>query len=60
MAKILVKEKFFSNCILGPRRITNEPLKRFTEAKKVMGELYNELGKYVEELANFYNSKLFL
>lgn len=37
------------------RRSTGEPLKRFTEAKTSIGDIYNELETYVTDLSLFYN-----
>ncbi|MFH4976209.1 hypothetical protein AB6A40_002918 [Gnathostoma spinigerum] len=34
---------------------TTEPLKRFTSAKKSIGEIYSQLSAYVDELYLFYN-----
>uniref|UniRef100_A0A915EKA7 Dynamin-type G domain-containing protein n=1 Tax=Ditylenchus dipsaci TaxID=166011 RepID=A0A915EKA7_9BILA len=39
----------------GRSRTNAEPLLRFSEAKKLMGDIYNDLGEYVNDLANFYN-----
>uniref|UniRef100_A0A1I7XUD6 Dynamin-type G domain-containing protein n=1 Tax=Heterorhabditis bacteriophora TaxID=37862 RepID=A0A1I7XUD6_HETBA len=36
-----------------------EPLVRFKEAKKVLGEIYTDLGKYVDELDNVYRGMCF-
>uniref|UniRef100_A0A0R3RHI8 Dynamin-type G domain-containing protein n=1 Tax=Elaeophora elaphi TaxID=1147741 RepID=A0A0R3RHI8_9BILA len=40
------------------RRSTGEPLKRFTEAKISIGDIYNELETYVTDLSLFYNEIL--
>ncbi|EFO18840.1 hypothetical protein LOAG_09654 [Loa loa] len=40
------------------RRSTDEPLKRFTEAKTSIGDIYNELETYVTDLSLFYNEIL--
>ncbi|MCP9261340.1 Transmembrane GTPase Marf [Dirofilaria immitis] len=37
------------------RRNNSEPLKRFTEAKTRIGDIYNELETYVTDLSLFYN-----
>lgn len=37
------------------RRGTDEPLKRFAEAKTSIGDIYNELETYVTDLSLFYN-----
>ncbi|VDK20348.1 unnamed protein product [Anisakis simplex] len=37
------------------RRNGTEPLKRFTEAKKAIGEIYNDLEGYVSDLSTFYH-----
>uniref|UniRef100_F1KVN3 Transmembrane GTPase fzo-1 n=1 Tax=Ascaris suum TaxID=6253 RepID=F1KVN3_ASCSU len=37
------------------RRIGSEPLKRFTEAKKAIGDIYNDLEGYVNDLSIFYH-----
>lgn len=34
-----------------------EPLLRFSEAKKVLGEIYTDLGKHVDELDDVYKGK---
>ncbi|CAJ0562137.1 unnamed protein product, partial [Mesorhabditis spiculigera] len=33
----------------------NEPLQRFADAKKVLGEIYNDLTRYVDETEGFYD-----
>ncbi|VDK78247.1 unnamed protein product [Onchocerca ochengi] len=40
------------------RRNNSEPLKRFTEAKLRIGDIYNELEMYVTDLSLFYNEIL--
>lgn len=40
-------------------RKSNEPLKRFTDAKKDMASIYNDLGNHVNSLGNFYEGFLF-
>ena len=39
----------------GKLRPNDEPLQRFGEAKKSMGNIYNELSGYVDELHEFYS-----
>ncbi|VDM43863.1 unnamed protein product [Toxocara canis] len=36
------------------RRNGSEPLKRFTEAKKAIGDVYSDLEGYVNDLSSFY------
>ncbi|CAG9537587.1 unnamed protein product [Cercopithifilaria johnstoni] len=43
---------------MNNRRSTSEPLKRFTEAKNSIGDIYNELETYVTDLSLFYNEIL--
>uniref|UniRef100_A0A915PN07 Dynamin-type G domain-containing protein n=1 Tax=Setaria digitata TaxID=48799 RepID=A0A915PN07_9BILA len=40
------------------RRSNGEPLKRFTEAKASIGDIYNELESYITDLSLFYNEIL--
>ncbi|KAL3993906.1 Transmembrane GTPase fzo-1 [Acanthocheilonema viteae] len=40
------------------RRSTSEPLKRFTEAKTSIGDIYNELETYITDLSLFYDEIL--
>ncbi|VDP15404.1 unnamed protein product [Onchocerca flexuosa] len=40
------------------RRNNGEPLKRFTEAKIRIGDIYNELETYVTDLSLFYSEIL--
>ncbi|VDM95417.1 unnamed protein product [Thelazia callipaeda] len=40
------------------RRFNSEPLKRFTEAKNSIGDIYNELETYVTDLSLFYDEIL--
>jgi hypothetical protein len=43
--------------IPGKLRPNDEPLQRFGEAKKSMGNIYNELSGYVDELHEFYSGE---
>lgn len=40
---------------MSHRRSNGEPLKRFSEAKNSIGNIYNELETYVTDLSLFYN-----
>lgn len=39
------------------RRSPNEPLERFSEAKKAMGDIYNDLDEFINDLHHAYESE---
>uniref|UniRef100_A0A914L036 BAR domain-containing protein n=1 Tax=Meloidogyne incognita TaxID=6306 RepID=A0A914L036_MELIC len=40
----------------GLKKPDNEPLQRFGEAKKMMSDIYNDIGSCMGEMSTFYSS----
>jgi hypothetical protein len=38
------------------KKLDNDPLQRFSEAKKWMCGIYDDIEKYVKEMSTFYSS----